>query len=170
MMTTIGKLTVSTHGDREVEVTRVFDAPRHLVYEALTTPALLKRWLLGPPGWTMTECEIEPKIGGAYRYAWRHTDGQTMGMRGICTEVVPPERLVATEHFDQPWYPGEALVSQTLVESDGRTTLTMIIRYDSRETRDMVLKTPMASGMAAGYDRLEELLASGVPAGAGKDR
>ena len=167
-MTTIGKLTVTTQGDREVQVTRTFDAPRHLVFEALTTPALLRRWLLGPPGWTMTECEMDPKPGGAYRYAWRHTDGQTMGMRGVCTEVVPPQRLVATEHFDEPWYPGEALVSQTLAERDGRTTLTMIIRYDSRETRDMVLKTPMATGMAAGYDRLDELLGSNAPVSAGK--
>jgi hypothetical protein len=73
---------------------------------------------------------------------------------------VAPERLVATEHFDTPWYPGEALVSQTLAERGGKTTLSMTIRYDSRETRDMVLKTPMANGMEMGYGRLDELLAS----------
>jgi len=163
-MTTIGKLTVTPLGDREVVITRVLEAPRQLVFEALTTPALLKRWLLGPPGWTMTVCEIDPTVGGRYRYTWRHTDGQSMGMSGICREVVPPERLVATEQFDQPWYPGEAVVTQVLVEQEGKTTLTVTIRYESRDTRDMVLKTPMAAGMAAGYDRLDELLASSVAA------
>src|SRR5215469_1531310 len=112
-MATIGKLTVAALGDREIAITREFDAPRNLVFEALTTAELLRRWLLGPPGWTMTECEIDPRVGGAYRYVWRHDSGQTMGMRGVCKEAVPPERLVATEHFDTPWYPGEALVSQT---------------------------------------------------------
>jgi uncharacterized protein YndB with AHSA1/START domain len=163
-MATIGSLTVTTPSDREIAMARVFDAPRHLVFEALTTPALLKRWLLGPPGWTMTVCELDPKVGGTYRYAWRHADGQEMGMRGVCREVVPPERLVATEEFDQAWYPGQAVVTQTLIEAGGATTLTITIRYDSRETRDMILKTPMATGVAQSYDRLAEMLASAATA------
>ena len=181
-MATIGKLTVTPQGDREVALTREFDAPRHLVFEALTTPELLKRWLLGPPGWTMTECAIDARVGGAYRYAWRNTDGSVMGIRGTCTEVAPPELLVGKERFDLPWFerargkedamfldglrpglerfsPGETVVSQRLAERSGRTTLNMTIRYDSAETRDMVLKTPMAMGMEAGYGRLDELLA-----------
>jgi uncharacterized protein YndB with AHSA1/START domain len=85
-----------------------------------------------------------------------------MGMRGVLREIVVPERLVATEKFDQPWYPGEAIATNVLVEQGGRTTLTLTVRYESRETRDAVLKTPMDKGVAAGYDRLEELLADGM--------
>src|SRR5579863_8905810 len=103
-MATIGKLTVAQHGEREVAITRQFDAPRHLVFEALTTPELLRRWLLGPPGWTMTECQFDARVGGAYRYAWRDTNGSVMGIRGRCTELAPPELLVATERFDVPWF------------------------------------------------------------------
>src|ERR1700682_5970327 len=102
-------LKVTTPSDREIAVTRVFDAPRKLVFEALITPALLKRWLLGPPGWTMTVCELDPKVGGAYRYVWRKDDGTEMRVGGVIREIVPPDRLVATEKFDQSWYPGEAV-------------------------------------------------------------
>jgi uncharacterized protein YndB with AHSA1/START domain len=181
-MAAIGKLTVTPQGDREVAITREFDAARRLVFEALTTPELLRRWLIGPPGWAMTECTFDARVGGAYRYAWSHTDGSAMGIRGICTELVSPELLVATEHFDVPWYersrgeedamfldelrpglerfgPGETVVSQRLAERSGKTTLNMTIRYDSRETRDMILKTAMAMGMEAGYGNLDELLA-----------
>jgi uncharacterized protein YndB with AHSA1/START domain len=99
-------------------------------------------------------------VGGAYRYLWRNADGTEMGMRGIILEIVVPERLVATEKFDQSWYPGEALDTTILTEQAGKTTLTLTVRYESRETRDAVLKTPMESGVAAGYDRLAELLAT----------
>jgi uncharacterized protein YndB with AHSA1/START domain len=153
-------LKVTTPSDREIAVTRVFDAPRKLVFEALTTPALLKRWLLGPPGWTMVVCEVDPKVGGAYRYVWRHEDGRRMGMGGIIREIVAPERLVATEKFDESWYPGDALDTTVLVERGGKTTLTVTVLYESKEARDAVLKTPMTQGMGASYDRLEALLAS----------
>ncbi len=161
-MTNIGKLKVTTPTDREIVMTRDFDAPRRLVFDALTKPELLQQWLLGPPGWTMPVCEIDLRVGGAYRYLWRNADGAEMGMRGVLREIVVPERLVATEKFDQPWYPGEAIATNVLVEQGGRTTLTLTVRYESRETRDAVLKTPMDKGVAAGYDRLEELLADGM--------
>jgi uncharacterized protein YndB with AHSA1/START domain len=152
-------LQVTTPSDREIAMTRVFDAPRRLVFEALTRPDLLKRWLLGPPGWEMVVCELDPKVGGAYRYEWRReADGSSMGMGGVLREIVPPERLVATEKFDQPWYPGEALVTQVLAEQGGQTTLTVTIRYESQEVRDGVLRSPMEEGVAASYDRLAELL------------
>jgi uncharacterized protein YndB with AHSA1/START domain len=165
-MTNTGKLKVTTPTDREIVMTRVFDAPRRLVFDALTKPELLRQWLLGPPGWTMPVCEIDLRVGGAYRYLWRNADGTEMGMRGLIREIVVPERLVATEKFDQPWYPGEALATNVLTEEGGKTTLTLTVRYESRETRDAVLKTPMAQGVAAGYDRLEELLAHGTQKGA----
>ncbi len=160
---TLGTLKVATPGDREIAMTRVFDAPRGLVFDALTQPELVKRWLLGPPGWSMPICEIDPRVGGAYRYVWRHVgDGTEMGMRGTFREVVPQERLVVTEKFDESWYPGEALVTTVLLERHGVTTLTLTILYESREARDLALKTPMEKGVAASYDRLAELIASGL--------
>jgi uncharacterized protein YndB with AHSA1/START domain len=152
------KITLPT--DREISMTRVFDAPRKLVFEALTKPELLKQWLLGPPGWTMPVCEMDLKVGGAYRFLWRAEDGSEMGLRGVFLEIVAPERFVATERFDQPWYPGEARVTNSLTEQGGKTTLTLTVYYESREARDGVLKTGMERGVAASYDRLSELLPS----------
>src|SRR6516162_7815210 len=131
---------VSTPTDREIQVERAFNAPRRLVFDALTKPELVRRWLLGPPGWTMVVCDIDLKVGGAYRYLWRHSDGTEMGMRGVYREIVPPERIVNTESFDTPWYPGEAVGTAVLVEEGGRTTLTITMLYVSREARDNVLK------------------------------
>ena len=154
-------LQVTTPSDREIAMTRVFDAPRHLVFEALTKPELVQRWLLGPEGWSMPVCEIDLEVGGAYRYVWRRDkDGSEMAMGGVFREVDRPERLVATEKFDEAWYPGEAVSTTVLVEEDGRTTLTQTTLYQSREARDGVLKSGMESGVAASYDRLAELLAS----------
>jgi uncharacterized protein YndB with AHSA1/START domain len=163
-MKNLGTLQVTTPSDREIRMTRVFDAPRRLVFDALTKPALVKQWLLGPPGWTMPVCEIDLRVGGAYRFLWRGSDGTEMSTRGVCREIVPPERFVATEKFDDPWYPGEALVTYVLVEQSGKTTLTLTVLYESREARDAVLKTPMTQGVTMSYDRLAELLASlGTP-------
>lgn len=153
-----GKLLITTPGDLEIAFTRVFDAPRSLVFDAHTKPALIKRWLLGPPGWSMPVCEVDLKVGGSYRYVWKHEDGRSMGMGGVYREIVRPERLVATEKFDEPWYPGDAVNTLTLVESNGKTTLTQITRYDSKEIRDNVFKGPAKDGMSAGYDRLEQVL------------
>ena len=152
-------LKLTTRGDREIVMTREFDAPRRLVFDALTKPELVKQWLLGPPGWSMPVCEIDLRVGGAYRYVWRHTDGKEMGMGGVYREIVPQERVVCSELFDEPWYPGEALVTTTLAEQGGRTTLTCTILYISQEARDGVLKSGMERGVAASYDRLAELLA-----------
>lgn len=159
-MNDTGALKVTTRGDCEIVMTRVFDAPRHLVFDAHTKPELVRQWLLGPPGWSMPVCEIDLRVGGTYRYVWRHTDGNEMGMGGVYLEIVVPERIVATEKFDESWYPGEAVDTIVLVEHAGRTTLTQTVRYESRDARDAVLKSPMESGVAAGYDRLAGLLAS----------
>jgi uncharacterized protein YndB with AHSA1/START domain len=163
-MTTAGELKITTPTDREVVLTRSFAAPRHLVFEAMTRPELVSRWLLGPPGWTMPVCEIDLRVGGSYRYLWRDAAGSEMGMRGVYREVSPPVRIVATEAFDQPWYPGEAVTTTELAESGGRTTLTTTVRYESREIRDAVLASGMEKGVAASYDRLAELLAAPVQA------
>lgn len=156
-----GNLKLTTPSDREIAMARVFDAPRKLVFEALIRPELLKRWLLGPPGWSMVVCDIDLKVGGAYRYVWRRdSDGTEMGMGGVYREIVAPERIAATEKFDQSWYPGEALATTTLAEQGGRTTLTTTVLYESQEARDAVLRSGMESGVAASYDRLAELLTS----------
>jgi uncharacterized protein YndB with AHSA1/START domain len=146
-------------------MTRAFDAPRRLIFDAFTKPELVKQWLLGPPGWTMPVCEIDLRVGGVYRYVWRRdTDGSEMGMGGVYREIVAPERLVATEKFDQAWYPGEAVISTVFVEQGGKTTITQTVLYQSREARDAVLKSGMEKGVAASYDRLAELLVSlGTP-------
>jgi uncharacterized protein YndB with AHSA1/START domain len=155
-----GKLQITTRGDRELVMIRSFNAPRNLVFETLTKPELIRKWLLGPPGWTMPVCEIDLRVGGSYRYLWRHAAGQEMGMGGIYREIAPPERLVATEKFDQSWYPGGAIVSFALTEQAGKTTLTQTVQYDSPEALQAVLKSPMEGGVTAGYDRLEELITS----------
>jgi uncharacterized protein YndB with AHSA1/START domain len=164
-MTNAGTLKVTVPTDREIAMTRVFDAPRRLVFDALTKPELVKQWLLGPPGWSMPVCEIDLRVGGAYRYVWRKDSGREMGMGGVYREIVAQERIVCTEVFDDAWYPGESLNTTTLAEKDGRTTLTTTMRYVSQEARDGVLKSGMESGVAVSYDRLEQLLASQGTAG-----
>jgi uncharacterized protein YndB with AHSA1/START domain len=155
-----GKLQVTTPSDREIAMTRVFDAPRSLVFDAWTKPELLKRWLGVRGGWSFAVCEVDLKVGGAYRFVWRGPDGAEMGMGGVYREVVRPERLVATEKFDDPWYEGEALDTTVFVGQGGKTTVTTTVRYASREVRDAVLKSPMERGIAESYDKLAEYLAS----------
>ena len=156
-----GGLRVTAPTEREIVMTRVFDAPRSPIFDAFTKPELVKRWLLGPPGWSMPVCEIDPRVGGTFRFVWRSDrDGRDMGMGGVYREIVALKRLVATERFDEPWYPGEALGTIDLVEEGGRTTLTQTLLYESREARDAVIESKMESGLAASYDRLAELLAS----------
>jgi uncharacterized protein YndB with AHSA1/START domain len=150
---------MSTPTDREIQVTRDFNAPRQLVFDAFTKPELVRRWLLGPPGWIMPLCEIDLRVGGAYRYLWRNlNDGKEMGMGGIFREIVRPERLVATESFDESWYPGEALDTTVFVEEGDITKITITVLYASKEARDTARRSGMEHGMAAGYNRLEELL------------
>ena len=120
-MTHPGNLKLTTRGDREIVITRAFDAPRKLVFDAHIKPELVKQWLLGPDGWSMPVCEIDLKVGGKYRYVWRRDkDGTEMGMGGVYREIVAPERMVATEKFDQSWYPGEAVGTFVLIEQGGR--------------------------------------------------
>jgi uncharacterized protein YndB with AHSA1/START domain len=156
----VGKLQITTPSDREIAMTRVFDAPRDLVFDAWTKPELLKRWLGVFGDWSFAICEVDLRVGGKYRYVWREKGGQEMGMGGVYREVVRPERLVTTEEFDDPWYPGDAQGATVFVEKGGKTTVTTTVRYASKEARDGVLKSPMESGVAQGYDKLAEVLAS----------
>ena len=153
-----GALQVTRPSGREIAMTRVFDAPRALVFDAWTKPELLTRWLGVFGGWTFEVCKVDLRVGGSYRFVWRGPDGSRMGMRGVYREIVPGERLVSTEQFDDPWYQGEAVGTVVFTERGGKTTVTTTIRYASREVRDAVLKSPMEQGVAAGCDQLATLL------------
>ena len=160
-MKNTGTLKVTTPTEREIVLTRVFDAPRSLVFDAFTKPELLKRWF-GPRGWSLVVCEIDLRVGGSWRFVLRGPDGKDMGMRGVYREIMAPDRSVHTESFDD--FPGESLVTTVLVEDRGRTTLTATIRYPSQEIRDAVIKSGMEHGAAESYDKLAELFTS-LPAG-----
>lgn len=149
---------VTTPSDLEIAMTRVFDASPALVFEAFTTPELVQRWLLGPEGWTMPVCEIDLRVGGAWRYVWKRTsNGEEMMMHGVYREVSPPSRTVHTERFGD----GEALVTTTYEAEGGRTRLTQTMAFPTTEARDFTLKTGMETGVAISYDRLERMLAEG---------
>jgi uncharacterized protein YndB with AHSA1/START domain len=156
-MKNTGTLQVTTPSEREVVLTRVFDAPRHLVYDALTKPELLKRWF-GPRGWSLVVCEVDLRVGGKWRFVLRGPDGSEMGMRGVYLELAPPDRSVHTESFDD--FPGESVVTTVLVEQGGKTTLTGTVLAPSKEARDAVINSGMEHGAAETYDKLAELLAS----------
>lgn len=155
-----GALRVTTPSDREIAMTRVFDAPRSRLFDAWTKPELIKRWLGVQGGWSMVVCEVDLRVGSAYRFVWRRPDGTEMGVSGVYREIVPPQRLVATEKFDEPSYEGEAVDTTVFLEHGGKTTATTTVRYASREAADAVLKTPMARGVAESCDKLAELLLS----------
>ena len=154
-------LNVTTKGDREVVITRTFDAPRPLVWETMSKPELLKRWLFGPPGWALTVCEEDQRVGGKFRWVWSGPDGAGMTMTGEYREIVPPERSVRTESFETGCLPqmGEQLATLVLTEQGEKTLLTITVQYPSKEARDGALASGMEHGMAAGYDRLDEILA-----------
>lgn len=160
MMPISEKLQIVTSGDREIVITRTFHAPRILVFDAWTKPELLKRWLLGPPGWSFAMCESDLRVGGRYRFVWRKAGVPDMGMSGVYREVVPPERIVNTQVFDQDWTGGEAIGTLVLTENEGKTTTINTILYSSREARDGAACSGMAEGMEAGYARLDEILAN----------
>jgi uncharacterized protein YndB with AHSA1/START domain len=150
---------VTTPSDREIEIARDFHAPRELVFDAFTKPEYVRRWLLGPGGWTMPVCEIDLRVGGVYRYVWRKQGVPDMGMGGVFLEVVAPSRLVATERFDDSWYPGEAVNTTVFANApDGITRVTITVLYESRQARDTAYRSGMELGLAAGYSRLEGVL------------
>jgi uncharacterized protein YndB with AHSA1/START domain len=156
-MKNTGTLKVEPRGDTDIVMSRVFDASRRFVYQALTDPELVPRWY-GPREWKMTVCEIDLRVGGAWRFV-THLDGQDVAFHGEYREIETDARLVQTEIYeDQP--DEESLVTSTLDEADGRTTLTLVARYSSAVVRDMVLATGMEHGAAESYDRMAEVLAS----------
>jgi uncharacterized protein YndB with AHSA1/START domain len=161
---TMDEAQVGLPSDREVRVTRSFNAARPLVYRAYTEPALVQRWLLGPPGWSMPVCEMDVRVGGRYRWRWRSDeDASEFGFAGTFREVQPPARLVHTQTYD-PGTVGdshprnEALVTVTFAEDGGRTTVTTLIDFGSKEARDAAVATGMTDGMEQSYQLLDRLL------------
>ena len=160
MMTMTRPLEIATPSDREVVITRDFDAPRELVFDCHVKPDLVRRWLTGPPGWTMPVCDIDLRVGGRYRYVWRGPNGEDMGMGGVFREIVRPERIVTNELFDEDWTGGETLVTTVFTEQGGRTRSTVTVLYASNQAREGALATGMADGMESSYQHLDELLAA----------
>jgi uncharacterized protein YndB with AHSA1/START domain len=161
---------VSTPSDREITVTRVFEAPRQLVWDCHTKPELMQRWMLGPPGWSMPVCRVDLRVGGRYRYVWRNDEtGAQFGSYGEHREIAAPERIVTTEIMDglngepledePPLDDARAAVNTlTLLERNGRTTLSVNMLFPSKEVRDGALQSGMSDGMAMSYDRLEGIV------------
>ena len=149
-------LTVTTPSEREIVMTRTFDAPRELVFEAITKAEHMREWW-GPRGFTMLVCEIDLRPGGAYRFVQKGPDGGEYAFRGEFREIVPPERIGWTFEFEGA--PGSISVdTMTLAEEDGKTTITSTSLFDSVEQRDVMLQSGMETGAGESYDRLAELL------------
>jgi uncharacterized protein YndB with AHSA1/START domain len=148
--------TVTTPSEREIKMTRLFNAPRHLVWEAMSKPEHIKRWWgrLGE-GYSVPVCEVDLRPGGKWRFVNRHPKGEAE-FYGEYREIVPPERVVFTEIF-APFPDSGSLVTAVLTEENDKTRLTVTAEYPSLEVRDMVIGTGMAKGAAASYDRLEEV-------------
>lgn len=164
---------VETRGDLEIVITRDFDAPRELVWKAMTTPELIRRWLYAPEGWEMTVCEGSIRVGGDFRWAWNGPDGKpALEISGKNTVVEPPSKLVHTEAMkmwgqgcpENGMELGELLATMTLTERAGRTKMEMTLAFDSKQARDGALASGMADGMSAGYLNLDQMLRDGVPA------
>lgn len=157
-MTAADAVVVTTPTDREVVLTRTFNAPRQHVFDAFTQPAMLRQWLGVYGGSTLEVCDMELRVGGTYRWVWRLPDGHTMGMRGEVLDLAMGHRLALSEEFDDPWYPGHATSSIVLTETTNSTILVQTVKYESREARDKALATPMLRGIEAGFRTLDAVL------------
>jgi uncharacterized protein YndB with AHSA1/START domain len=159
--TSTGSAVVTLPTDTTIHIVREFDAPRHLVYRAWTTPELVQRWWSGLRG-NVTSAEIDLRVGGRWRYVMTTNGGDEVAFHGEFREIVPDERIVNTEVYegipdgdDNP-----ALITYLFTETDGRTTLTVVTEVDSKETRDMIMASGMEGGMQEAYDALEQLAVS----------
>ena len=151
---------VTTPSDHEIALTRVFDAPRQLVFEAMTRPEHVRRWWgILDERYSVTVCEIDLRVGGRYRFVGTTPDGTEVPFTGVYREIVAPERLVQTEIYDVPMARDhEGVITATFTESGGKTTVHSVIRYDSKQTRDIVIASGMERGVETGYDEIENML------------
>lgn len=158
----MNRMTMTKEGDTQLKVTRHFNAPPRAVYEAHLDEAMLKQWMLGPEGWSMPHCTLDPRPGGAFSYTWESTDGEQFTIRGAFIELDPPRRILHGETMEMgDMTPPESRV-ETLFEADGDgTKMTMTITYDSTESREAAIASGMEEGMAVTYDRLDAM--TGTP-------
>ena len=150
--------TVTTPSDHEIRMTRLFDAPRHLVFEAMTKPEHVRRWwgCLGD-GYSVPVCEIDLRPGGRWRFVNRHPKGEA-AFHGEYREITPPSRLVFTEIFED--FPDTvSVVTTEFADENGKTRMTATVQYPSKDVRDMVIASGMSTGAGISYDRLEDLVA-----------
>lgn len=150
-------LDITTPTDLTIVLTRDFDAPRELLFAVHTDPHHLRNWMVGPEGWTMANCEIDLRPGGALRCVWRGQDGTEMAITGVYLEVDPPASFVHTETWGEDW--PETTNTLEFVEVGGRTTLISTMAFPTREARDAALGSGMAEGADPGFARLDEYLA-----------
>lgn len=159
----LNEMKISTPSDTQIVITREFNAPRSLVWDAMTKPDLIRKWLVGPPGWEMTECAENPRVGGKFRWAWRGPDGFEMSVAGEYLEVVPLERIKRSEVFEGcPAGAGGQIGTLILRDSGRKTLMTLTLEYPTKEARDMALQSGMEHGMKVGYERLDTILAEGA--------
>jgi uncharacterized protein YndB with AHSA1/START domain len=157
-VTSSGAAKVTLPADDQLLITREFDAPKHLVYRAYTTPELVKRWWSGERG-QVTSCEIDLRVGGTWRYVMIANEGFEVAFHGEYREIVPNERIVTTEVFEgMP--DAEAVDHITFTEEDGRTTLTVLVQHRNQEDRDAHLNSGMEAGMQEAMDKLEQVAGS----------
>jgi len=159
-----GTATVTFPTDEQILITREFDAPRHLVYRAWTTPELVARWWSGQRG-TMTTVDMDLRVGGTWRYVLVTNDGFEVAFHGEYREIVPDERIVTTEVYEMPGAEPLAAADEplnivTFTEVDGRTTLSLLAQTTSRELRDTIIESGMEAGMQEQMDLLEQVAVS----------
>ena len=157
-MTSSGTAVVTLPTDTQILITRDFEAPKHLVFKAYTTPELIKRWWGGDRG-EVTLAEVDLRVGGKWRYVMTANGGFEVGFHGVYREIIPNERIVSTEIFEGA-PDAEAAVTHTFTEKEGRTTLTMLMQLPSREIRDTIINTGMEGGMQESMDHLERVALS----------
>jgi len=157
-MATVRETSFATPGDRELEITRTFDAPRQAVFDAFTVCEAARRWM-GPPGWEVAGCEIDLRPGGVHRFVWKSPQGYEVDNGGTCDEVSAPERLVT------PQDAGASRTRNTVVLTDdgAKTTMTYVVEYPTGEMGDAAAAMPMKEAMNMGYDKLAEYLARSTP-------
>ena len=156
-------LNLATPSDTDIVMTRVFDAPRGLVFDAYTRPAMLRGWL-GGAEWTIDVCEVDLRVGGGYRWTWHNPKGKQIGERGTYRELVPDVRIVAVSAFDEPWYPGNCVETIAFASEGDATVLTTTLRYDTRAARDIALGAGLTSGVTESYERLDAVLVTSAHA------
>ena len=162
-MTNVKTLNVATPSDTEIVMMRMFDAPRGLVFDAYTKPAMLRGWL-GGADWTIDGCEVDLRIGGTYRWSWRNAKGKQLVERGTYREIVSGVRIVAISAIDEPRYPGQTVETIAFASQGDATVLTTTLRYDTREARDIALGAGLTRGVTESYERLDAVLAASAHA------